>query len=348
MTRRIFCRVLLVVVAVFGLLALSGVLLAQGNRDWVFEHVKYVQEANTARLMAMDGVEGTAIGLNENGRLAIKVFTAGPGVAGIPRNIDGVPVEVVVTGKFYALPKPEKPPGKPDKPPKPEPDETVDPTSRFERPVPIGVSTGNVESNSAGTIACKVTKGDAVYALSNNHVYALENTASENSAVLQPGRYDGGTAEDAIGTLAEYVEIDFEGGDNVVDAAIALCYAGALGNATPSDGYGIPNSDTVTASVGLAVQKYDRTTGLTKGTVSGIGATVNVSYSSGTARFVGQIIVEARKPVIKAGDSGSLLVTDPDKYPVGLLFAGNGNGKLAVANPIDLVLEAFEVSIDGE
>ncbi len=105
---------------------------------------------------------------------------------------------------------------------------------------------------------------------------------------------------------------------------------------------------TFAASVNDKVMKYGRTTQLTKGTVTGINATVFVGYSSGTARFVGQIIVQSGKPFIKAGDSGSLLVTDPGRNPVGLLFAGNRSGKLAVANQIDLVLGAFGVSIDGE
>ena len=119
-------------------------------------------------------------------------------------------------------------------------------------------------------------------------------------------------------------------------------------HATPPDGYGMPRSVPVSAVIGESVQKYGRTTGLTKGTITGIKFTVNIGYSSGTARFLDQIIVQGNKPVIKAGDSGSLLVTDPDRDPVGLLFAGNRSGKLAVANRIDLVLEAFMVDIDGE
>ena len=63
--------------------------------------------------------------------------------------------------------------------------------------------------------------------------------------------------------------------------------------------------------------------------------------------MVGQIIVEAKKPIIKGGDPGSLLVTDPNNEPVGLLFAGNSSGKLAVANQIDVVPAALGVTIDG-
>ena len=70
--------------------------------------------------------------------------------------------------------------------------------------------------------------------------------------------------------------------------------------------------------------------------------------------FVDQIIVQSRKPFIKAGDSGSLLVTDPGREAVGLLFAGTTDGKLAIANRIGDVLLELSIlkgkvlSIDGE
>jgi len=328
MTRQIFCKVLLVIVAIFGLLVLSNVLLAQGNSDWAFEHVRDVQERNTDRLMAMEGVEGTAIGLNENAQLAIKVFTAGPGVRGIPQELDGVPVQVVVTGKIYAL---------------------ADPTAKFPRPVPIGVSTGHPDIT-AGTIGCRVTDAQGnVYALSNNHVYADENQASIGDAVIQPGAYDGGTAStDTIGTLFDFEPIVFHPrANNTIDAAIALSDIDHLDNATPSDdGYGIPSSIPTNATLDLLVQKYGRTTGLTSGQVTGINATVRVGYSSGPARFVEQIIIEPGG-FSAGGDSGSLIVTDDDNLnPVGLLFAGSST--ITVANPIDLVLDRFGVTVDDE
>ena len=100
--------------------------------------------------------------------------------------------------------------------------------------------------------------------------------------------------------------------------------------------------------VGQSVQKYGRTTALTKGTITMTNVTVRVGYSSGIARFVQQIIVQSNKPFLKSGDSGSLLVTDDGwNSPVGLLFAGNSSGTLAVANRIDDVLSAFGVVIDG-
>ena len=43
------------------------------------------------------------------------------------------------------------------------------------------------------------------------------------------------------------------------------------------------------------------------------------------------------------------MVTDDDAAnPVGLLFAGNADGTMAIANPIDSVLDHFGVVIDGK
>ncbi len=197
-----------------------------------------------------------------------------------------------------------------------------------------------------------------MYALSNNHIYALQNSASIGSTIVQPGPADtdpvcSDIATDSIGILSDYVVIEFDGSDviptdNEVDAAIALSSTDDLGNGTPVDGYGVPKSTTVAAILNAKVQKYGRTTSLTKGTITGINATIIVGYDSGPARFVGQIVVSGDKgPFIKGGDSGSLLVTDPGLNPVGLLFAGNRSGKTAFANQIGKVLDAFGVDIDG-
>ena len=137
---------------------------------------------------------------------------------------------------------------------------------------------------------------------------------------------------------------------HTVDAAIALSSIGALGNGTPLDGYGVPDSSTVPASPGQRVQKYGRTTGLTTGTVSAVNVTVNVGYNNGTARFVDQILVDGDKGgFLNSGDSGSVLAEHGSLSlrPVGLLFASGRGGKIAIANRIDLVLNAFGVTIDG-
>jgi hypothetical protein len=295
------------------------------------------QERHTDRLLAMVGVVGTAVGLARDGQPAVKIYTKAASVAGLPEALEGIPVVVEVTGSFVALQG-----------------GGVDNTAIFTPPVPIGVSTGNEGQCSAGTISARVKDATNVYALSNNHVYALENTAPIGSRVLQPGLFDTGcvlAGNNLLGTLFAFQPIVFKRkANNTIDAAIALSSTAELGNATPTGaGYGTPNHATVPAAVNQPVQKYGRTTSLTHGTVTAINATVLVGYSSGNARFVNQIIVQSGTQFIGAGDSGSLLVTDDvNDNPVGLLFAGNGSGTLAVANPIDLVLTHFGVTVDGK
>lgn len=240
--------------------------------------------------------------------------------------------------------------------------EVVDPTSYFSRPVPIGVSSGSERLSyyqgswyyTTGTLGVRVKKGSEVYALSNNHVYALENNGVVGDRILQPGRVDmvnGGTSEqinnDTIGTLSNFVPIQFRiWANNTVDAAIAITDGGEVGKTTPSDGYGIPSSTTASAALNMAVQKYGRTTSLTRGTVTGINATVLVSYWSGTARFVNQVLIQGNGGSFSdSGDSGSLIVTQDGNHPVALLFAGSST--VTIGNPINDVLNAFGVTIDG-
>lgn len=298
-----------------------------------------VKERHAPQLMAQPEVVGIAVGLTEDDRPGLLVLVKHPpGAGALPESLEGVPLIVHVSGELRAMA-----PGR----------TKIDPTARFPRPVPIGVSTGNAGECSAGTIGARLRNahGD-VFALSNNHVYALENSAQTGSNILQPGRFDTNCAvdeENVIGTLADFEPIVFnDAASNTLDAAIASTTTAQLGNATPANGYGAPKRETVTEELNQLVQKYGRTSALTKGVVTGIDAEVRVGYDSGTARFVNQIFVQARKPFIKPGDSGSLLVTDPGRNPVGLLFAGSADGKFAVANPIAPVLSRFGVSIDGE
>jgi hypothetical protein len=94
--------------------------------------------------------------------------------------------------------------------------------------------------------------------------------------------------------------------------------------------------------------KYGRTTGLTKGSVYAVNATINVGYGSGVAVFKEQIIITPGK-FSAGGDSGSLIVVQRGanaRRPIGLLFAGSS--MFTVANPIGAVLTRFGVTIDGD
>lgn len=296
-------------------------------------------------LLRREGVVGTAVGVNGNGEGVVRVYLARAGAGAVPVTLDGVGVETIVTGEISAV-LPSAQPGV---------TAAAVPTSRFARPVPIGVSTGNLNDLvyfktfcTAGTLGARL-KGanNKYYALSNNHVYAVENLGKVGDPIIQPGQADKGcrsTAADQIGTVAAFVPLKFAStATNTVDAAVGLVTTATVKNATPTGGYGTPSATTKAATLNMAVEKYGRTTVLTHGAVTGLDATVVVSYSKGKkATFLHQIVISNKggTSFSGAGDSGSLIVTDnAAKNPVGLLFAGSST--TTIANPINTVLSAL-------
>jgi hypothetical protein len=293
---------------------------------------KEVQGRYSEELMSIPGVVGHGIGLSSEGKPEIRIFVMRHGIPDIPAVLEGIPSKAVITGMVVAH---------------------EDPTKWFERPVPIGVSTGHPQIT-AGTIGCRVVdQSGNVYALSNNHVYANKNDAKKGDCALQPGAYDGGVDPyDCIGFLKDWENIDFSGADNQMDAAIAYSSTNELGYSTPTvGGYGAPDSNPTSAAVNMQVKKYGRTTGLTKGDVEETNVTINVCYEARgpflctkSAKFVGQIGISPGT-FSAGGDSGSLIVTQEGNNPVGLLFAGSATR--TIANPIELVLTRFGVTVDG-
>jgi len=321
-----------------------------------FDSALAAQALVTEDWLALDGVAGTAIGVDGAGRAVLKVLLERPVAHAFPRHLVGIEVVQEVTGPFVALPADPggDEAGAASERAGDEAGAAPDRTRVFPRPVPIGVSAGH-PSVTAGTIGARVTDGTRTFALSNNHVAAAVNGGSPGDALLQPGTADGGRdPDDAIGTLFDFEEIHFCRlalcPTNVVDAALVLTTPDELGNATPEGGYGAPRSSTRDAQLGLEVQKFGRTTGLTAGRVTGIHATIDVSYRTGVARFEDQVVISGDGGDFSAGgDSGSLVVTKgrllADRRPVGLLFAGSPTSTLA--NPITAVLDRFGVVIDG-
>jgi hypothetical protein len=314
-------NVLIAVVIASALFAASPYLAAQQPPG--LARAIDVQQRNTPALLNLPGIVGTGVGVNPQGIPVIRVYVQTPGV-GAPPSLENIPVERVVTGQIYAQCY----------------------QSECPRPVPLGVSTGHPDIT-AGTIGARVKDNSGnVYALSNNHVYANQNLASIGDPALQPGPYDGGSApNDTIGQLADFAPISFSGGNNQIDAAIALSSTELLQNVTFS-GYK-PTNTLAAATLGLDVKKEGRTTGVTFGQISEVNVTVVVCYAgfpfcSKSATFVNQFSIDGSFSA--GGDSGSLIVTSAENNPVGLLFAGSSNR--TIANQIQTVLNYFQVSID--
>jgi hypothetical protein len=124
---------------------------------------------------------------------------------------------------------------------------------------------------------------------------------------------------------------------------------------------GTLSASTLNASVGLAVKKMGRTTGLTRSTVSAINGAFSITYenecaggTSFTQSYTNQIVIaNGRCKFQNGGDSGSCLVEDVTTNPraVGLCFAGSvqcGGTAIAIANPINAVLNWAGATMVGQ
>ncbi len=330
-----------------------------------FEGVRAARAAYEADLLGRENVVGVAVGRKivrgrETEETCVVVYVdhkeSEDALAKgdrVPKTLDGVRTDVVATGPFRALPLLET--------------LAVSHTKRM-RPAPGGVSIAHakVTAGTLGVLAHR-TSGEAVV-LSNNHVLANSNEAHRGDPILQPGPYDGGRPTDAIARLEAFVPVIFSereldglgrllertlgallapvgfglrrlpsGKTNLVDAAIATPLSPDL--VAPDILEIGAVAGTAAATLGTRVKKSGRTTGLTRGKVTGLDATVEVDYGGKTAVFRGQIVSDI---LSRGGDSGSLIVDEANRA-VGLLFAGGSD--TTILNPIDAVLAALSLRI---
>lgn len=223
---------------------------------------------------------------------------------------------------------------------------------RRERPLRPGLSIGHPDVT-AGTLGGFVRRPgtEGLLVLSNDHVLADSDAATEGDAALQPGVADGGTAADRIGTLTALVRLDADPG-NLVDAAVAALDAGV--EADPTAYPGGPLLSAVPASEDVdpdeLVEKVGRTTGHTRGRITAVEVDgVGVQYDGGLHTFDDQIEIEGLTGAFSAGgDSGSVIWRSRDRAPLALLFAGSTQGGAAgggvtFANPLATVLRELRV-----
>lgn len=264
----------------------------------------------------------------------------------IPREVDGLPTDVLMVGDIVA--------------------------QQRVRPAPGGSSIGHFKIT-AGTlgVVVRLKPSGKRMILSNNHVLANSNDASVGDAIYQPGPYDGGGPADQIATLGSFMPINFGTGEPTCNlakmyAAFGNGLAMALGSShrvhalfenqaaknIMDAALALPLDDNLVlddiiqigkitgakdATLGMPVRKYGRTTKFTEGTVTVLDAVVQVSYGAGkTATFENQIITT---PMSQGGDSGSLLVDRDTPDAVGLLFAGSE--QVTIHSPIQPILDTF-------
>jgi len=308
-----------------------------------------VQERHTTDLMSVPGVVGTATSVDANGHLAVMVMTDHAlGAGRLPASVEGVPVFEEVTGKIVAM-------------------SVADHQVKQAPPIQMGTSGGwryDLANGycCGGTLGSCVKKGTTQYVLSNYHVLEADIVSGGNGRiaqagdpVVQPGLIDVNCTAANAQNVASLSGIKSLPSSNV-DCAIASVISGQVRTDGSILEVGTISATTVAASVGQAVKKSGRTTGLSRSTVTGLNATVSVQYENECAggnsfvkTFTGQIVIKNRgSRFLNSGDSGSLMVQDVSTNPkaVGLLFAGSSTS--AIANPIGQVLSVLGATMVGQ
>ncbi len=340
-----------------------------------------VQHDVTDEWMKQAEVLGTSVGVTSGGTPALTVYidrdatNAGEVIRSLPHSIREVAVQIHLTDKFRALKKPPRPTPTPTPTPNPTPTPTPTPTpsppashtAKQTPPIYLGTSGGWSKDLAngyccGGTLGSLVSIGGVQYILSNYHVFESDivpggnnTTAQTGDPIIQPGLIDVNCNVNGAQTVGTLVKKSSLPGSNV-DCSIAQVVSGMVRTDGAILEVGTLSSSTVGAFINQAVKKSGRTTGLTHSKVSGLNATVSVTYDNecagGTAftkTFTGQIVISNQgSSFLNSGDSGSLMVEDAATNPhaVGLLFAGSSTS--AIANPIDDVLNFLGATMVGQ
>jgi len=162
------------------------------------------------------------------------------------------------------------------------------------------------------------------YILSNYHIFESDivpggnNTvATTGDPIIQPGLIDVNCNVNGAQTVATLVKKSSLPNSNV-DCSIGKVVAGKVASNGSILEIGTISKSTLGASIGQAVKKSGRTTGLSRNSIVGLNATIRVAYDNEcaggaafTKTFTGQIVVgNSGSKFLNSGDSGSLMVED--------------------------------------
>jgi hypothetical protein len=329
------------------------------NNHPAVQAVIAVQKTVTDAWMQRPEVLGTAVSVNEAGTPVLAVYIdrdaakVGDVIRDLPRNVRGIDVQVHLTDKFRSM--------------RGNPHGGASHTAIQTPPIQLGTSGGWSKDLAngfccGGTLGSLVQIGSTQYILSNYHVFESDivpggnNTvATTGDPIIQPGLIDVNCNVNGAQTVATLVKESSLPNSNV-DCSIGKVVAGQVASNGAILEIGTISRNTLGASIGQAVKKSGRTTGLSRSSITGLNATISVTYDNecagGTAftkTFTGQIVIGNKASrFLNSGDSGSLMVEDVATNPraIGLLFAGSSTD--AIANPIGQVLSFLGATMVGQ
>jgi hypothetical protein len=344
--------------------AQTDVLSAVNAHRAEFGQAITIHDRHIPEILAIKGVAGTAISADEHGKPVITIYTTEHLAPGrLKQEYEGVRVVEQVSGVI----RPFK--GRPGG------GGGTGGQSKQTPPVKMGTSGGwryDLANGycCGGTLGALVQKGGTKYILSNYHVLYADivnggnsRVATAGDPVIQPGMIDvscnAGNAQN-VGTLVANGG-SLPMGSGAVDVGIAQVTPGMVDESGAILNVGTIGASTLNASVGLAVKKMGRTTGLTRSSVSAINGSFSITYenecaggTSFTQSYSNQVVIaNGGCGFQNGGDSGSLLLEDVTTNPraVGLCFAGSvqcTGGAIAIANPIGAVLSHLGATMVGQ
>lgn len=237
-------------------------------------------------------------------------------------------------------------------------------------PIVSGLSIGPDTARKFGTSGCVVQNSEKErFILTCNHVVGLPpGQPSTLHGILQPGYHRrGSSAGPKIGVVADFHPISYVPTSpvrkhdgpvpyNPMDAAIvALRPEPAREGAASPEIYrlGAPRTTPIAPRRGLRVQKSGAGSGCEQGTIDSIERDCetlfdedrHLAFFSNVIRITNIRITKRKKrPFATDGDSGTLVVSFPERHPVALLFAATEEGH-GIAVPIQRILDRFGVTI---
>jgi hypothetical protein len=197
-----------------------------------------------------------------------------------------------------------------------------------------------------GTFGALVRRGSSLFILSNNHVLADENNRDLlGEPILQPAILDDAKfGNHQVASLSSFAKL-LHGVPNRIDCAIAEVTNPSLVSNSILH-IGVP-SGTAAPFMGMPVHKFGRSSNYTVGSVSMFGANARLEYDTDIFLFKNQILIKSatNDPFLETGESGALVVERGTQRAVGLLIGLSSDGRSGVANPIDEVLQALNVTL---
>jgi hypothetical protein len=253
----------------------------------------------------------------------------------IPPDYHGIPTQVVETGNFTISPG----------------------NAAVSRPVNCGRAIGSQGVNDYGTLGAmvvgQVAGQEMLCILSNSHVIAQSGAAAIGRPVVQPG-----ASSQIIANFARAIPLS----DNVLNLGDAALATTEYRMGDPNRRFvrpelptfslygGTPTSGAIfkDAFVGQGIKKYGARTDETFGQITGIKFQFAVSGYPGGKTYTFREVILTSANFGNKGDSGSLVVSSIDHYPVGLYFGDNATNttpaSFSLLSPIKEVIDALGIT----